>query len=254
MLLDMKNKKSGQIALIVLLIMVTLLTIGLSLISYSVTDVKISQDEKEAMRAFSAAEAGIEEALRQEDLGSWTPQPLDVGKVPVNITVNPNSGTIVKRLAECEFMNIDLEGAEDGTVLTVKWDPAAALEIVFYEDNGTTIREGDISGRQVVKSSGTTCDNGTFPIDGDNNLSLVIDTDGVSRDDELIRIRALCNATTVTIIVNSGNLPVHAYTIESRAAVGSAEESKTSAVEVSKTIPALPPIFDYVLFSEGNIE
>ena len=55
--------KSGQALVIVLLIMAVVLTIGLSIGSQTVTDIKISKREEESARAFSAAEAGIEEVL-----------------------------------------------------------------------------------------------------------------------------------------------------------------------------------------------
>lgn len=238
-LLDMRNKKSGQIALIVLLIMVTLLTVVLSLISDSVTDVKISQDEKEAMRAFSAAEAGIEEALRQ-DLGSWTPQSLNVDGVIANITVNPLSGAAVRELDKGEFMNIDLEGLTVNTDLTIVWETGTALEVVVYEA-GSGIRRS-------TYSEASTCAEGFNSANPGAGVTIPV----YENIDSLMRIRALCSGTTIT--VDSGDLPVQEYIIESRAAAGSTEESKTSAVEVSKTVSALPSIFDYVLFTTGNLE
>jgi len=243
----MKNKKSGQIALVVLLMMVVLLTIGLSLISHSITDVSISQDEKEAMRAFSAAEAGIEDMLREVllDEGTWTLEErgLDIGEgITGNIDVTEKSDDITRDLKEGEFTNINLEGADNGTILIVSWSPAAALEIVFYKDDYTT-------SRQAVTSSGPTCVEG-FTNEGSEVTLPAI----VSPDDQLIRIRALCNATTVTITVDSGSLPAQEYAIESRAAAGSTEESKVSAIEVTKESQTPPSIFDYVLFSGGNLE
>lgn len=56
-------KQKGQAILIILLIMAVILTIALSIVSRSVTDVTISQKEDEAARAYSAAEAGIERTL-----------------------------------------------------------------------------------------------------------------------------------------------------------------------------------------------
>ncbi len=56
-------QSSGQALLIILLVMAVALTIGLSVIARSITDIAISQKEEEAARAFSAAEAGIEQAL-----------------------------------------------------------------------------------------------------------------------------------------------------------------------------------------------
>ncbi len=49
--------------LIILLVMAVALTIALSIASRSIADITISQKEEEAARAFSAAEAGIEQAL-----------------------------------------------------------------------------------------------------------------------------------------------------------------------------------------------
>ncbi|HUS59769.1 MAG TPA: hypothetical protein VMX76_00065 [Nevskiaceae bacterium] len=59
----MKKSEFGQALLIVLLVMAVGLTMGLAVVSRSVTDIRISQQEEESARAFSAAEAGIEEAL-----------------------------------------------------------------------------------------------------------------------------------------------------------------------------------------------
>jgi Tfp pilus assembly protein PilX len=54
---------SGQAVLIVLLSMVVALTAVLSIIASSTADIKISANETASLRAFSAAESGIEKAL-----------------------------------------------------------------------------------------------------------------------------------------------------------------------------------------------
>jgi hypothetical protein len=54
---------SGQALLVVLLSMSVVLAVVLSSVSKSVTDISITNYEEESLRAFSAAEAGIEEAL-----------------------------------------------------------------------------------------------------------------------------------------------------------------------------------------------
>lgn len=54
---------AGQALLIVVLSLAVVLTIVLSILARSVTDIKISTGGEEALRAFSAAEAGIERAL-----------------------------------------------------------------------------------------------------------------------------------------------------------------------------------------------
>jgi len=59
----MHNYQKGQILLIVVLVMVTTLTIGLSVAVRSISNIKTSQDAASSEKAFSAAEAGIEKSL-----------------------------------------------------------------------------------------------------------------------------------------------------------------------------------------------
>lgn len=59
----MRRRSAGQTLLIVLLTMLVVLTIVLSVISRSITDIAVSNKEEESLRAFLAAEAGIEKAL-----------------------------------------------------------------------------------------------------------------------------------------------------------------------------------------------
>lgn len=62
-----KDMQAGQILLIVVLIMVTALTIGLSAAARTITNTRTSQDAENSEKAFSAAEAGIEQALTYND-------------------------------------------------------------------------------------------------------------------------------------------------------------------------------------------
>ena len=54
-----KRLQSGQALLIVLLGMAVVLTMVLSVVSRSVTDIQLTTRDDEALRAFSAAEAGV---------------------------------------------------------------------------------------------------------------------------------------------------------------------------------------------------
>lgn len=58
-------KESGQIIIVLLLMMLVGLSIGLVVTQRSVTDVATSTQSEQSQRAFSAAEAGIEKALSQ---------------------------------------------------------------------------------------------------------------------------------------------------------------------------------------------
>lgn len=65
----MKNHKdfqSGQMLIIVIFTMVISLTVGLTLVSRTITNMKVSKQNEESQRAFQAAEAGIEQALKDQ--------------------------------------------------------------------------------------------------------------------------------------------------------------------------------------------
>lgn len=67
------KRESGQALLLVLLSMAVVLTIVLSVLSRTVTDIAVTTREEEALRAFSAAEAGVEQALIVgADIGTTT--------------------------------------------------------------------------------------------------------------------------------------------------------------------------------------
>lgn len=78
------RREAGQAALIVLMGMAIALTAVLSILASSTTDIKISTNESESLRAFSAAESGAEKAL-VTSAGSNGP----VGDASYVATVNP---------------------------------------------------------------------------------------------------------------------------------------------------------------------
>lgn len=60
-------QQKGQIVLILILIMSVALTVGLAIVQKSLVDVATSSKVEQSSRAFSAAEAGVEKALKESD-------------------------------------------------------------------------------------------------------------------------------------------------------------------------------------------
>lgn len=60
-----KYTQKGQVLLIVVLIMVVTLTVGLSLAARSIINLRNTNEEDNSQRAFFAAEAGIEQTIKQ---------------------------------------------------------------------------------------------------------------------------------------------------------------------------------------------
>lgn len=66
----LQKNESGQALLLVLLSMAVVLTIVLYILSRSITDVAVTTSDEASLRAFSAAEAGVERALVIGSVGS----------------------------------------------------------------------------------------------------------------------------------------------------------------------------------------
>lgn len=90
-----ENPQKGQILLIVVLVMVVALTVGLSLASRSITNLKNSSEEANSQKAFTAAEAGIERALKS-GFTTATPIQNDTSSSINEVTIkNINSSQIL---------------------------------------------------------------------------------------------------------------------------------------------------------------
>jgi len=84
--MNISANKSGQALLIILLAMATLTTVVMSIVSRSISEVEITNREEESLRAFSAAEAGIEQALVTAAVGTSVSDNLEVPTTPNNQT------------------------------------------------------------------------------------------------------------------------------------------------------------------------
>lgn len=89
------NENKGQVILILVLITVVGLIIGLSLISRSITDVRMASQVEQSNKAFSAAEAGIESALRQGTINQQINLSLPGATANCNIELVGNSDTYI---------------------------------------------------------------------------------------------------------------------------------------------------------------
>lgn len=85
----MRNNQKGQALLIVVLVMVVALTVGLSLASRSITNLRNTTDEANSQKAFAAAEAGVEQVLKT---GNAITSSIDLGN---NSQISKVSSTII---------------------------------------------------------------------------------------------------------------------------------------------------------------
>lgn len=156
-------KESGQALLIVVLALAVVLTIVLSVLARSVTDIKVSTSSEEALRAFSAAEAGIETALNTLIVGqstgdfegaSFNASVTEVGEGALSFT-NPSflfsgetslfwfvahdaSGNLICDLSNNCFTGdqIKICWGKEGTSASSAETPALEISLIYAESPG----------------------------------------------------------------------------------------------------------------------
>lgn len=113
MIFKSSKNESGQALLIVLLSMAVVLTIVLSILARSITDLSFSSQDEDSLRAFSAAEAGVEKALIiGSDIGSTS-----IGSATYNASVSSSAE------GEKVFSNpISLTSGESTTIWFIAHD------------------------------------------------------------------------------------------------------------------------------------
>lgn len=255
-------KSSGQAVLLVLLVVAVALGLGLSIISQSTTDVRISQQEQNSARAFNAAEAGIEEALKQiSTVPLDSPQTLSVDNIPINYTVSGQS-FLEAKFKENESAQVLLSGTAN--TLTVEWvdsgngeenpgncsgvsaasGQTAASLLISVINSGYEVRRYGLNACGLSAANGLT----DVAVAGDNPYLRKYSLN-VTAADRLVRLRPLYNSTSLRITASNA-LPVQAYLVNSSAQTATKE---TKAIQVTRLEPATPSIFDYVLFSGGGL-
>lgn len=264
---------SGQVVLLLVLLTVVGLTIGLSLISRTVTDIRITSQIEQSNRAFSAAEAGIETALKSS-------------------AVEP-TGTVNLPGASADFQTKSIGGTtsvyyfpytnagktqtlwliahnSDGTLnlsdpapypldssFEVCWKinssniPAMIMTLLYQDGSDYKISKQAFdpipsrSGFNGADAIGGYCD-------GSYNYRVVITattTFSVPVTGKLIAMRLQPVYSDTSIAINpSSSLPVQGKQIVS---MGQTETGVVRKVEVAQGYFALPEIFNYTLFIEN---
>lgn len=270
-----KRNSSGQALLIILLIMAVALTIGLSVVSRSITDIRISQEQEESARAFSAAEAGLESLLATGGapgaVGDFTitTDTRDLGNN--RSFIFPGDGVAAGDTKTVWLVSHDgddlLDDFRSFTDFTFHWgneglsgndDTDPALEAVIIYDEGGTIKTRRVafdprSGRSDGFSSATIGDH-SF---GDKTFSFRINfTDDRSFPTGsyyVVRIKLLYNdqPQILGIEASGGDLPLQGNCYASTATSGTTGIARK--VEQCQYYPFLPGMFDYVLYSGSGL-
>lgn len=266
-----RQPESGQVVILIMLIMLIGLTIGLSLVSRSLQDLRQTSVSDFRNRAFTVSESAVEESLRQglgnlasaggcaTAGGTWngsicTSPNSTLNGVSYNYAVSAGAaGAYVTKtnVAKDDVIQVDLTGATGN--FRICWDNSASIMVsVVYNSGGYKIDKwaynpssGGAAGNGFATAAASTCSIGSF-----------LGTTGTISQQEitlpsgslLARIRPLYNSAKIGI--SATNLPSQSYRAVGTATLGNV----TAKTEVTQSKPYLPAIFDYVIFSNsGNI-
>ncbi|MCB9813651.1 MAG: hypothetical protein H6772_04565 [Pseudomonadales bacterium] len=255
-----KNQQ-GQIAIVILLIMVVLLTIGLSLASRTTQEVFLSQQEAESTRVFNAAESGVEDALSQDfSAMSGTQNLPNVGidNVTTNTTIIPQ-GVIETQITEGTSVHLDLTGIAGGSPITIEWsknsdcdNSASLIATTYYDDAGETKVVHDPFGPELPCTSPRDVDDFTREPSVDavykykHTLNLPT---GIGVTPLFMRIKAVYADTPLR--VTGAEATNQYFIIRAEANNDLGDESRT--IEVGRGLSTAPSFMDYALYSGGTL-
>lgn len=250
---------SGQVALIMVLIMTVISAVAVSVASRSTIETRVQEMDVESKEALLTAQAGLEEAISKDTPVSGS---LGTGKDYTVERGDTGSASITsEKINSGENFEVYLSG---GNVTGVKiyWNPAVAggkpsLFITDIRSNGSVDYAYDTDGTGEF-TAGTT-PGGTY---AGVNYSYVTPTITLSlsppsppgTESIRLRITVLGDPAFLGIQPTVGTFPAQSTNFKSTATLDSGDTSIKYGIEYkeSKT-NQLPSVFDYVLFSEGTI-
>lgn len=257
----MKNSyRSGQIGLLLLVIMGIVVALVMSVASRSLSDTVLSRQERESSAAFSVAETGVESALNA----------LRTGSIPQGVVTLPESGGFITGeyavtsstsfglfVREGESAHLDLSTFVP--TLNIAWTKKAD-----NTENIASCTEGSglaPAGIEITALSGTSatrsyynpagCNPGSngfdTSVDGGSEYRSMISGYVVPPGTTMLRIKPIYNGATVS--VSGVGLGSQLYLIQSKAEGGDVRKE----IEVRRGLDAPPSVFDFAVFAAGTI-
>jgi hypothetical protein len=256
-----KRLRSGQVGLILLIVMGVVIALAMSLASRSLSDTVLSRQEQESSVAFRLAESGIESALNSIRTGNLpsgsTVQTSGIFSATYDVSSLTSYALFVR---EGEIANLDLEGSTISGPLIISWtktsdqgenkttcaegsgNAPAALELVAIKTDATATfnyynpYNCTVSGNQFSAS-----DLGSDPYRSE--ISYI-----VPPNTKYLRLRPIYSDATIAV-AGTGISETQLYVIQSAATGGDAKKE----IEVKRGLEAPPSIFDFALFSGTTI-
>lgn len=281
------RKKDGQILILVLLVVVVALAVGLSVASRNLTNLRTSTQAEQSQRAFTAAEGGVEDVLSKLNTVAnviQTPGAVNVSGCSNVDTTQANctlqnastttgvagtvnvvaSKTYEKTVEPGDVAQVNMEGAGMFYVLWQKdTDPQqVSVEFTFICGLPSPCKGDSFSGNYGQHREAYTSDTSISGQSGFPACQAVTDPTmapykcikvyiSANSNLKLLRIKPFHNRVSLKMVPVGGSFPVQTYAITS---VATTDTGVSRKVQVSRdALPQLPAVFDYVLYSGGDI-
>ena len=242
--------KKGQVLLIALMLMATVLTVILASSFRSTTETQITKLEEESQKALAAAEAGIEAALKQGSIADIRALPglgNFTGSATIQTTQSPNFITPLLQKDEQYTLYLSTpQGAPDNPDFTnlvapyfngnlfVCFDNIAVEIIKINNDNTITRQAINPSGQTIIQnapianSGSNNCPNNNFA----NNYNL-----GSINLVKLLIVRVIGGSSKIGFQAST-NLPPQGKTVVSEARSPAGATKKVTLFQSYPQIPA----------------
>lgn len=270
----MRRNQKGQAVLVVLLSLSVVLVIVLFILSRSITDISLSTKDEDSLRAFSAAEAGVERALVIGN-SSGSLDNAEFSALVTDFASGADQVTYPLALKSGEnavfWFRRDGESIEfDGSSVRFCWgnfgtnsadSDTPALEVTFYyttsPDDMTTLRMAravyDPNSSRVTanrfssaQTSGCTIGQDTFAFQA--NITTPIGSLEYATA-KLLYNTSDAHKVGINVASTGSLLPSQGEKVESAGSYGDANRK----IEVYQLHPETPPIFANAIFSANGI-
>lgn len=269
-----KNNQKGQAVLVVLLSLSVVLIIVLFIMSRSITDISLSTKDGDSLRAFSAAEAGVERALVIGN-SSGTLDSANFDAVVTDFASGADQVTYPIALKSGEnatfWFKREGEAIEfDGSSVRFCWGnpdtqsadgETPALEVTFYyttvPDDMTTLEVARaVYDPNVARTTANRFDTALVSscVIGSDNFAFQANVSVPTGSLEYATAKILYNTTVahkvgINVASTGSLLPSQGEKVESAGSFGDSNRR----IEVYQLHPETPPIFANAIFSSSGI-
>ena len=239
----------GQILLITVMLLATVMTIVLSVSFKSVTDTQVTKLEEESQKALAAAESAIEVALKNNStatLGSGGSSELNsvtgfsgsatiesLAETTFTTSIIPKDGSYTFYLGNYNLATKTIDTPYFNRNILLCFKLGSAVEATLVKSNGVAKYLGDSTGTIIGAPTGTCNGNVTYT----KSIDIPADPNG-----QFLLVRVLYASTKLFFSSNGINLPIQGRTVSSQA-TSSTSTGVSKKIVLFQSYPQIPAEF-----------